>query len=542
MDLFRSFIEHLVAQGASVAPAEDVQSGTVPQIDWDAIWAAGNGAPTVESAIGSIVTVAFTTARDLAAAGGTPFLELGSSLTVSGTLAQPPATISNDQAAAPLGAESLVDGQVTDSDEKSPLVPSVEERPPLAPPTVATQLVQGSPPPPLPSPAAPSIPTPASTGLGEAPNAEEQLYASTGGAPHSEFEVPAATIGAPPPQEVSVPWFVVPAGDSPSPEDVDDLPSDNLQVAPGFRQSRALRRSQKKHGDESVPPLWATIFTWVRNVGAIILLFVAWQLWGTALAQHHAQGLLKEQFQASVRADHTARVGGATKLLSASATVSQAPEGSVVGHLQIPAIGVDQYVVSGTATEDLSKGPGHYIGTAMPGQAGNVAIAGHRTTDGAPFNQLGHMKVGDKIELTSVSGQLLTYVVSQVPVAVSPSEVSVLSDFGDNRVTLTTCNPEYSAAQRLIVVGKLVKGASSPTVKSTPVTYHVVNPATASWRWHVFPFVLIEGVLLIGLGLIRRWLRASFGRIGHWIILTPIWVAGLFLFFTSLTSFLPASL
>ena len=88
----------------------------------------------------------------------------------------------------------------------------------------------------------------------------------------------------------------------------------------------------------------------------------------------------------------------------------------------------------------------------MPGQAGNVAIAGHRTTHGAPFNRLAELAIGDPIYLTTSSGQQLTYIVSAVPVPVSPRDVSVLNNFGDNRVTLTTCNPEYSAVQRLIVV------------------------------------------------------------------------------------------
>ena len=136
-----------------------------------------------------------------------------------------------------------------------------------------------------------------------------------------------------------------------------------------------------------------------------------------------------------------------------------------MAELQIPAIGLDQYVVSGTSTADLSKGPGHYVGSAMPGQAGNVAIAGHRTTHGAPFNRLGQLapatnsRPGDRIILTTLSGQRLTYVVTGTPQAVSPSDVKVLNYFGDNRITLTTCTPEFSAAQRLIVVGELQQRA-----------------------------------------------------------------------------------
>ena len=65
-----------------------------------------------------------------------------------------------------------------------------------------------------------------------------------------------------------------------------------------------------------------------------------------------------------------------------------------MAHLQVPKIGLDEFVVSGTNEADLAKGPGHYLGTAMPGQAGNVAIAGHRTTHGAPFNRLAELAIG----------------------------------------------------------------------------------------------------------------------------------------------------
>ena len=124
----------------------------------------------------------------------------------------------------------------------------------------------------------------------------------------------------------------------------------------------------------------------------------------------------------------------------------------MVALLQIPAIGLSQFVVEGTGTDDLAKGPGHYSGTAAPGQAGNVAIAGHRTTHGAPFYNISALKPGDTIYLTDLAAQRLTYIVAFPPYPVDPSNVSVLNYFGDNRLTLTSCNPPYSAAQRLIVV------------------------------------------------------------------------------------------
>ncbi|HUI03885.1 MAG TPA: class E sortase, partial [Acidimicrobiales bacterium] len=197
----------------------------------------------------------------------------------------------------------------------------------------------------------------------------------------------------------------------------------------------------------------ATAFGWVRNVGAIVILFAGWQVWGTSISQRQAQQSLGSDFRAA--AGHHTAASGTEPLIAAGSRIAQPQDGSVVARLQIPALGVDQYVVQGTAEGDLAKGPGHYQGTAMPGQGGNVAIAGHRTTYGAPFNNLDQLALGDPVVLTADSGRRFEYVVSQRPQAVAPSDVSVLRFFGDNRLTLTTCNPRFSASQRLVVVATL---------------------------------------------------------------------------------------
>jgi LPXTG-site transpeptidase (sortase) family protein len=287
---------------------------------------------------------------------------------------------------------------------------------------------------------------------------------------------------------------------------------------------------------------WSTFFTWLRNVGIVVILFVGWQLWGTSISQHHAQHQLQSSFEAAVHAHHNpSTTGTAPALISAEASVPTPAEGSSVAHLQIPSIDLDEYVVSGTAEGDLAKGPGHYIGSAAPGQAGNVAIAGHRTTNGAPFNRIGQLAIGDQIYLTTTTGERLTYVVSQPPVAVSPSDVSVLDNFGDDRVTLTTCNPEFSSSQRLIVVGEL-KGPTPPVAtKVKPGAYHLVDAQTASWAWGLLPVVVLEAGVLLLLGLSNRRFASWYGGIGRWFILVPIWAAGLYALFGTLTTFLPAT-
>jgi LPXTG-site transpeptidase (sortase) family protein len=127
----------------------------------------------------------------------------------------------------------------------------------------------------------------------------------------------------------------------------------------------------------------------------------------------------------------------------------------VVGRLIIFPSKVDHYVVYASSAENLEFGPGYYVSTALPGTGGNFAIAGHRTTYGAPFKNLDKLKAGDNIYFQTNTNQY-TYTVSEVKI-VDPSETYLLSSFGDDRITLTTCHPKFSARQRLVVIGMLTK-------------------------------------------------------------------------------------
>ncbi|HEX7442785.1 MAG TPA: class E sortase, partial [Acidimicrobiales bacterium] len=309
------------------------------------------------------------------------------------------------------------------------------------------------------------------------------------------------------------------------------------------RVRRAKASTRVRTLDDRTRERWLTAASWVRNIGAIILLFVAWQLWGTAITQHHNQTTLKNQFEAHMAHPIAPPPPGFT-LASASTQLADPPEGTVMAELQIPKIGLTQYVVSGTSTDDLNKGPGHYLHTALPGQAGNVAIAGHRTTHGAPFNRLAELSPGDPIYLITTAGQRLTYVVSAAPVAVSPSNVTVLNNFGDDRVTLTTCNPEFSAVQRLIIVAAYQPpGASHPDAiaKVGGKSYKLAPSDSSSWNTGLLPWVLLVGAALVALGLAHRRLARAYGRDGRWLVLVPIWIALLLAFFELLTNFLPAA-
>ena len=128
------------------------------------------------------------------------------------------------------------------------------------------------------------------------------------------------------------------------------------------------------------------------------------------------------------------------------------PEGAVA-LLRIPAIDFKAYVVEGTERSALAKGPGHYPDTPLPGEAGNSAIAGHRTMYGHPFHDLDLLRPGDEI-FTSTANCTAVYRVVRV-VVVYPTELGVVAQTGADRLTLTTCHPKGSAARRLVVVAEL---------------------------------------------------------------------------------------
>ena len=110
-------------------------------------------------------------------------------------------------------------------------------------------------------------------------------------------------------------------------------------------------------------------------------------------------------------------------------------------------------MIEGVDADDLKNGPGHYPDTPLPGEKGNAAIAGHRSTYGAPFANVDNLDPGDPITVTTLQGSFHYSVTGQE--IVSPDDVQVLDDKGDNELTLTACHPKYSASKRIVIHAKL---------------------------------------------------------------------------------------
>lgn len=203
-------------------------------------------------------------------------------------------------------------------------------------------------------------------------------------------------------------------------------------------------------------------------VGGVVLLYLAYQLLFTNTVTAATQRALLEQWELEVdEAAPTAEPTlGPEDPHTPVATGDPLPEGEAVAILLFRRPGSKDpivydgplAVVEGVSPDALRRGPGRYPGTALPGGTGNFAIAGHRTTYGAPLYHLDLLQPGDHIEVTDRDGKQWTYVVRKQQI-VEPDETWTVGPdpLGSGRptLTLTTCYPRFSAAQRLIVFAEL---------------------------------------------------------------------------------------
>jgi sortase A len=291
--------------------------------------------------------------------------------------------------------------------------------------------------------------------------------------------------------------------------------------------------------------------------GVLILLFTAYQLWGTGIAESHSQAVLRQRFDALLhRIDHGQTSPSSTSTTSPSsttttgtgdqptvgATLAAPNDGSPVGFLRIAKIRLDKVLVEGTSTNDLRQGPGHYSGTPLPGEKGNAAIAGHRTTYGAPFYNLDQLGAGDTIQVTTIQGAFTYRVTSKV--VVSPDDMAVLANTTTPELTLTTCNPRFSASTRLVIHAALTTNPA-PTL---PATKHGSRSAATSdlagsegsWvpalEWGVLSAAVVAAVFVVA-----RRRRGRAWRGGVYALGGAASLVALFFFFGALSPLLPAS-
>jgi sortase A len=309
----------------------------------------------------------------------------------------------------------------------------------------------------------------------------------------------------------------------------------------------------------------ASVGRMLVTVGLLILLFVAYQLFGTGIFTARAQSDLRKQFNSELHDNPTVESTTSTTPRptttgAATTTTTRPPstaprkpqvvnEGDPVGQIRIPRIGLDLIFVQGTARGDLHKGPGHYPATPMPGQIGNSAIAGHRTTNGKPFYRLDELSKGDDIVINTSYGHYLYRVTEQL--IVKPNDISVVGPTKDAQLTLTTCNPRFSARERLVIHARLVVKRSSPARATVPLKIVKQPKGTkgavsslqdslsgdTSSRGPTF----VWGAITLLVGLLWWWLYRRWRHPGTWLVGIGPFLVVLFVFYVYFERLLPAN-
>jgi sortase A len=314
---------------------------------------------------------------------------------------------------------------------------------------------------------------------------------------------------------------------------------------------------------------WARIIgglgRFLIGTGLLLLLFVAYQLWGTGLQESRSQRSLTHEFEKVLEAaaptpPPTAKPGEPAPTTTTTEPPLPPPSGKAVAMLEIPKIGLRKAVVQGVGVPDLKRGPGHYPDTPMPGQVGNAAIAGHRTTYGAPFFRLNELQNDDVIRVRTLQG-LFEYKVSRTEV-VRPSQLEVLRQTKDAELTLTTCEPRYSARRRL-VIHAVLQDHPAPSPTTTTSTTSTSVPSTASTRaarsttttiaadvvggglsgdptarWPTFLYGALTAVIGVLVWLAsKRW-----RRLWAYVLGAPVFFIALYVFFENVSRLLPANI
>jgi sortase A len=229
--------------------------------------------------------------------------------------------------------------------------------------------------------------------------------------------------------------------------------------------------------------------------GVLLFAFVAYQLWGTGIETAREQDRLRGEFEAQlettvplttlppptsppttadvpVTTAETTTTEATTTTAPPPPVVTAPPLGGPVAQLDIPAMDLHgKIVVEGVTPSNLQDGPGHFPETPLPGQLGNAAIAGHRTTHGQPFRHIDRLEPGDDITVTTLAGTYVYVVTGQE--IVGPNDYDAVIPTVDPTkatLTLTSCHPVHSSSKRIVVFAELDESRSSPlTVSSADI-------------------------------------------------------------------------
>ncbi len=239
------------------------------------------------------------------------------------------------------------------------------------------------------------------------------------------------------------------------------------QAAPqpqGRPQTRRQRRRQPVE-KEPLGPIRGTVRTFGElciTAGLVLILFVVWQLWWTDIQANRDNEVLADELTQDWANQDPNELPDDPDEPVVSDPVGK---NEAFGIFYIPRFGDDYYrtVAEGVDLEPVLNrmGVGRYPNSAMPGEVGNFSIAGHRVTYGKPLNQIANLRPGDEIIVQTKDG-FYTYTFRNFDI-ILPDAVEVLSpvpdapDFkGKDRIlTMTACNPMFSARERYVAYAEL---------------------------------------------------------------------------------------
>lgn len=251
------------------------------------------------------------------------------------------------------------------------------------------------------------------------------------------------------------------------------------------------------HWDRPKPPRdWRWVVGGIGRIlitlGLLMFAFVAYQLWGTGIQTAQAQRTLSREFDEALgttlpatttsapattepaTTDVTVPIDPTTPTTTAPPVLAPAKpipaEQKGVARLEIPRMGLNRIVVEGATADALTKGPGHFPETPLPGQLGNAAIAGHRTTHLHPFFDIDKLQPGDQIFVTTFNGRYVYQVTgTEVVDPDAYADVIPTTDVTKATLTLVSCTPRYSATNRIVVRADLVPELSDALTDAAPV-------------------------------------------------------------------------
>lgn len=288
-------------------------------------------------------------------------------------------------------------------------------------------------------------------------------------------------------------------------------------------------------------------------LGSVVLFYVMYVLWGTSVYTQQAQAELRRQIAEKPLVSDGSVLRGE---IPPARPTTPAPIGSALFTLDVPKITLRTVVVNGVSVEALKKGPGRFPdcreqgnsgteivecldGAPWPGEEGNLALSGHRTTYGAPFYRIDELAAGDPITIEAGAVRYRYRVREQR--IVSPEQVDVVEDHGRSELTLFACHPRFSAARRIVVHAEYVGAellpsqfppppASGEPDQTAPTPEPVPVPDAPA---PVPPETIALGAisvfsLLAALALDERWRRRAVGAMvtisaaaGLWSVVFP---------------------